>query len=221
MDDYNMDRFIIDEKAYNIIYNEYEKIRQQGGGIIEFINPIPNLILIFGSNKKPDMKVKIQSEDDNSLLYSILPLSEDDNTVEFRIETRKDFYLSDKWKSLPDSFKEIDNVYSTLMYIINTYRTPVIIKDTESTTRLVRSKLRKTKFSQTVKAYESYCYLLRKKVIRRYRKDKNAPKQYKSPCEYSYMVRGHYRHYKSGKVIWIEPYIVNEGKPFRAKTYKL
>ena len=34
-------------------------------------------------------------------------------------------------------------------------------------------------------------------------------------------VRGHYRHYKSGKVVWIEEYQKGTGKAEKGKTYKL
>lgn len=37
----------------------------------------------------------------------------------------------------------------------------------------------------------------------------------------SFFVRGHYRHYKSGKVVWIDEYQKGTGKAERGKTYKL
>lgn len=42
---------------------------------------------------------------------------------------------------------------------------------------------------------------------------------HKSPS-YSFSVRGHFRHYKSGKVIWIEEYSKGTGNK-QSKTYKL
>ena len=38
-------------------------------------------------------------------------------------------------------------------------------------------------------------------------------------CGFRFTVRGHYRHYKSGKVVWIESYDKNKDKDFRAKGY--
>lgn len=35
---------------------------------------------------------------------------------------------------------------------------------------------------------------------------------------HSFQVHGHYRHYKNGKVIFIESYIKGKGKPFKAQT---
>lgn len=34
-------------------------------------------------------------------------------------------------------------------------------------------------------------------------------------------VRGHYRHYKNGKVIWIKEYVKGKGKEVKDKTYKI
>lgn len=39
------------------------------------------------------------------------------------------------------------------------------------------------------------------------------------PCEYAFSVRGHYRHLKSGKVVWVNPYIKNKDKEFKPKNY--
>jgi len=36
-----------------------------------------------------------------------------------------------------------------------------------------------------------------------------------------FSVRGHYRHYKSGKVVWIAEYRKGEGKKTKRKTYKI
>ena len=38
-------------------------------------------------------------------------------------------------------------------------------------------------------------------------------------CGYRFSVRGHVRHYKSGKTIWIRPFEKNKDKPFRAHRY--
>lgn len=40
----------------------------------------------------------------------------------------------------------------------------------------------------------------------------NAVKRKYTPCENAFSVRGHYRHYKSGKVVYIQPYEKNTGK---------
>lgn len=39
-----------------------------------------------------------------------------------------------------------------------------------------------------------------------------------SKCDFCFGVRGHYRHYKSGKVVFVHPYEKNKGKPQRKDT---
>ena len=40
------------------------------------------------------------------------------------------------------------------------------------------------------------------------------------PCEYAFKVRGHYRHLKNGKKIWVREYTKGKGKA-KERTYKL
>ncbi len=49
--------------------------------------------------------------------------------------------------------------------------------------------------------------------------DYSGPKQFTRRCE-AWSVRGHYRHYKSGKVVYIKPYVKGKGTP-RDKTYSV
>lgn len=49
--------------------------------------------------------------------------------------------------------------------------------------------------------------------------DRSMPKQFTRHCE-AWSVRGHYRHYKSGKVAYIRPYTKGKGRP-AGKTYSL
>ncbi len=42
-----------------------------------------------------------------------------------------------------------------------------------------------------------------------------------SKCIYSFDVRGHYRHYKSGKTVFIKPFEKNKGKPKKDTIYKI
>lgn len=39
------------------------------------------------------------------------------------------------------------------------------------------------------------------------------------PCEYAFTVRGHYRHLKDGRLIWVNSYIKNKDKEFKPKNY--
>ena len=39
------------------------------------------------------------------------------------------------------------------------------------------------------------------------------------PCEYAFTVRGHHRHLKDGRLIWVKSYIKNKDKEFKPKNY--
>ena len=49
---------------------------------------------------------------------------------------------------------------------------------------------------------------------------KDTKTKHKSPS-HAFSVRGHFRHYKSGKVIWIEEFTKCSGKKHQDKTYKI
>lgn len=59
--------------------------------------------------------------------------------------------------------------------------------------------------------------------LRRYVSDLNshAKRLPHRKCPYSFGVRGHYRHYKSGKVIFIKAFEKNKGKPSKQTVYKI
>lgn len=42
---------------------------------------------------------------------------------------------------------------------------------------------------------------------------------FRKKCNYQYSVVGHFRHYKNGKTIYVNPYNRNKDKPFRGKEY--
>lgn len=47
------------------------------------------------------------------------------------------------------------------------------------------------------------------------------PKKQQHPCEYEHWVRGHMRHYKNGRTVWVEPFKRNKGKAEKSKIYTL
>ncbi len=73
------------------------------------------------------------------------------------------------------------------------------------------SKLRKKKSS-------SVCYIVRRKS--RERKSNGEKRAYTKHAG-TFDVRGHYRHYKSGKTVWVNEYEKGTGKKKSEKTYKL
>lgn len=61
-------------------------------------------------------------------------------------------------------------------------------------------------------------YRITKKVIPVTEAEAKEKRKY-TPCQYAVTVKGHFRHYKSGKVIWVEHYIRNKDKEFKPKDY--
>lgn len=61
-------------------------------------------------------------------------------------------------------------------------------------------------------------YGITKKVIPVTEVEAREKRKY-TPCQYAVTVKGHFRHYKSGKVIWVEHYIRNKDKEFKPKDY--
>lgn len=61
-------------------------------------------------------------------------------------------------------------------------------------------------------------YGITKKVIPVTEVEAKEKRKY-TPCQYAVTVKGHFRHYKSGKVIWVEHYIRNKDKEFKPKDY--
>lgn len=57
--------------------------------------------------------------------------------------------------------------------------------------------------------------------IKVYTKGTDAVKSFRHPqkCMYRYSVRGHFRHYKNGKVVWVKPFDKNKDKPFSSHQY--
>ena len=61
-------------------------------------------------------------------------------------------------------------------------------------------------------------YGITKKVIPVTEAEAREKRKY-TPCQYAVTVKGHFRHYKSGKVIWVEHFIRNKDKEFKPKDY--
>lgn len=61
-------------------------------------------------------------------------------------------------------------------------------------------------------------YGITKKVIPVTEAEAKEKRKY-TPCQYAVTVKGHFRHYKTGKVIWVEHYIRNKDKEFKPKDY--
>lgn len=74
----------------------------------------------------------------------------------------------------------------------------------------------KPRFETSICSYKVYG--ITKKVIPVTEAEAKEKRKY-TPCQYAVTVKGHFRHYKSGKVIWVEHYIRNKDKEFKPKDY--
>lgn len=119
-----------------------------------------------------------------------------------------------KSKLRDDEALDCLTVYCSLMALI-AYARPEERSVAEETL-ISKSTAANVNKSKRLKKGVSVTYLLSKatevkrEVVKR---ERRSPK-------YAYSVRGHFRHYKSGKVIWVEQYIRGD-KEKKSKTYKL
>lgn len=88
-------------------------------------------------------------------------------------------------------------------YVVN-FQPEVIEKDQETQTAHPR-----TRRAAANKPADRVIYL--NPIVYSSSQESPAKRKY-TPCENAFSVRGHYRHYKSGKVVYVRPYEKNTGK---------
>jgi len=59
------------------------------------------------------------------------------------------------------------------------------------------------------------------KIVKKSRENVHCSFNNREKCKFSFSVRGHYRHLKSGKTVFIKPYKKNRGKPERDSIYRI
>lgn len=111
-----------------------------------------------------------------------------------------------------DSFQSVLTVYCSLMALI-AYSRPMIVEDTATTPHKPHQR-RENNSPKKAKSHTTYIIrTLNGRVLA-------APVGSHASPSYAFSVRGHYRHYKSGKVVWIEQYKKGDGKK-KNKLYKM
>lgn len=93
---------------------------------------------------------------------------------------------------------------SVLAFVLNFH--PEVIKKTSNSTEDTNGSREKEKSTQQK---DHVVYL---KNVYQYTDSINPQKRKYTPCETQFSVRGHYRHMKSGKIVYIKPYEKNTGK---------
>lgn len=92
----------------------------------------------------------------------------------------------------------------------------VIINSIENVNNPAPKANAKPRFETSICSHKVYG--ITKKVIPVTEAEAKEKRKY-TPCQYAVTVKGHFRHYKSGKVIWVEHYIRNKDKEFKPKDY--
>lgn len=108
------------------------------------------------------------------------------------------------------SNSQLDSMYGayfTIMEYIAKYKP-------ENTLEIKESKNVKSRHRNSKKTVTNTTYLFRS-----FRGGNHSKRHTNPSCSFS--VRGHYRHLKNGKTIWIKEYIKHADKPRKDKTYKL
>lgn len=92
----------------------------------------------------------------------------------------------------------------------------VITGSIESSSNYTPKANDKPRFETSICSHKVYG--ITKKVIPVTEAEAKEKRKY-TPCQYAVTVKGHFRHYKSGKVIWVEHFIRNKDKEFKPKDY--
>ena len=92
----------------------------------------------------------------------------------------------------------------------------VVIGSIEASSNYTPKTNDKPRFETSICSHKVYG--ITKKVIPVTEAEAKENRKY-TPCQYAGTVKGHFRHYKSGKVIWVEHFIRNKDKEFKPKDY--
>ncbi len=107
--------------------------------------------------------------------------------------------------------------YHALMLFMAYYKEVITVKEIRTRTKREAKSIRKDKkrpLSLVRKIYEIESFDTNKSCFQ------ETKRKYTEP-EHEVKVRGFYRHYKSGKVIWVAPFSKYKGKGHNQKEYKL
>lgn len=120
-----------------------------------------------------------------------------------------------------DNFKDVNLMFTLDVLKYMAYHVELVSKKDVVTGSIEGSSNYTPKVNDKPRFETNMCsrkvYEITKKVIPV--TEAEAKKRKYTPCQYAVTVKGHFRHYKSGKVIWVEHYIRNKDKEFKPKDY--
>lgn len=121
-----------------------------------------------------------------------------------------------------NNIKNVNLLFMLDIFKYMAYHTELVSKKNIVTGSIEASNNYTSKVNDKPRFETSICshkvYGITKKVIPVTEVEAKEKRKY-TPCQYAVTVKGHFRHYKSGKVIWVEHYIRNKYKEFKPKDY--
>ena len=196
-------------KTYNTTYRNIEM------KLIEFLNTLNDITLYFKFIDKNRIFVEIY--DKNNYLISNANCEIGETSEEEPKISSENLFLDCK------NLENINHVFgmnliyyliTCLWYIATTAKNTKYIYE-EKTPMITNRKKGVVQVSDT-KYIRTPVYDMSK--IKTVRIDKLITRKKGWTYSHAFQVHGHYRHYKDGKVIFIESYIKGKGKPFKAQT---
>lgn len=124
----------------------------------------------------------------------------------FDLESLKVFHESPKLSR--EETQTTITVWATVSAYIANFQ-PELVEADRKEPKSNGASVHKTSGKPANKAADRVIYL--KPIVFTHEGESPVKRKY-TPCENVFSVRGHYRHYKSGKVVYVQPYEKNAGK---------
>lgn len=152
------------------------------------------------------MKIRAKQDEALDSVYHITVTDTKAHEVKgrFTYATQTGYVWMGSPKLSHDDTQTAITIWGTVSAYVVNFQPEVIEKDQETQTAHPR-----TRRAAANKPADRVVYL--KPIV--YSSSQESPVKRKyTPCENAFSVRGHYRHYKSGKVVYVQPYEKNTGK---------
>ena len=156
------------------------------------------------------MKIRIEQDETLKSVYHFTVTDTNAHKVKGRFTcVAKTGYV---WKGSPElSYNDTQTaitVWATVSaYIVNFQ--PELVEAEQKEPKSNGASVHKASAKAANKAADRVIYL--RPIVFMPERESLVKRKY-TPCENAFSVRGHYRHYKSGKVVYVQPYEKNVGK---------
>ena len=199
----------------NEIINEGEEDDDDDG---PYIKHTASIVAFHAFKNKLFLKMWLANDDDGKLTLCT------DCAYDLKSKKIDNFMPATKDSDPEDVFRSaqfyVDFTIDVLKYMAYhieiVFKKDVIINSIENANNPIPKVNDKPRFETSICSHKVYG--ITKKVIPITEAEAKEKRKY-TPCQYAVTVKGHFRHYKSGKVIWVEHYIRNKDKEFKPKDY--